>query len=71
MIVYGRGCAGCQTIASTVQPLRRAPVPDGVAHGREITHRLYGCMCADCRRWEAREAMEKGGRHGRGQVQLL
>lgn len=57
-IVYGRGCAGCQTIPRTVQPLRRADVPEGVIHGRYITYRLYGCMCIQCRRWETREAIK-------------
>ena len=49
MIVYGRGCAGCQTIPATPQPMvEPVRLPKGVEHGRLIAYRLYGCRCDAC-----------------------
>ncbi len=49
MIVYGRGCAGCQTIPRTEQPLvDPKELPPFLGHGNWAAHRLYGCRCAEC-----------------------
>ncbi len=58
MIVYGRGCAGCQTIPRTEQD-RPQMLPMGAKHGTGIAYEVYGCRCSKCLDYKAREAMSR------------
>lgn len=59
MIVYGKGCAGCQTIPRTEQPLPKKELPEGTNHGNAIAYNVYGCRCDECAAWKSRQGGRK------------
>ena len=66
MIAYGRGCAGCQTLPRTIQPLKAKELPEGTEHGNWAAYGLYGCRCKVCQEWALQNG--KGGKPKRGAV---
>lgn len=58
MIVYGRGCAGCQTIPQSIQPLQAKELPETMRHGNVIAYSVYGCRCIECQEWQRRDRKE-------------
>lgn len=62
MIVYGRGCAGCQTIPQSIQPQEPKELPEGAEHGSMIAYQLHGCRCRKCQEWAL--ASRKPNFHG-------